>query len=84
MKRITLLALTVALLLMAAGFVFNSVENSTYYDYRDRAIVACQSGDMDGANADILTAIEHARDPDLISEGLHYKQLLFEKGYCNE
>ena len=38
---------------------------------------------MDSADAYILTAIEHARDPDLINEGLHDKHL-FDTGNCYE
>ena len=44
MKRVVLLILAVSLLLIVVGFVYNFVENSTYYEYHDRAIAACQSG----------------------------------------
>lgn len=72
------------LLLMAGGaLLWLSTENTQYYAHRDLAMASCKSGDMKRASEYIQMAIQHAKDPDLIGEGLHY-QWLFEHKLCEE
>jgi hemerythrin superfamily protein len=72
------------LLLMAGGILlWLSTENTQYYAYRDLAMASCESGDMKRSIEYIQISIQHAKDPDLISEGRHY-QWLFEHNLCEE
>ena len=83
MKRTAIVVVLVALVLIAAKLVFDAWENTEYYRYRDLAIASCRSSDMEKAYDYIQTALQHAKDPDLINEGLHYKHL-FDYNSCEE
>ncbi len=83
MKRIVILILCTSIVIALLVIAFRTVENSSYYQYRDLAITSCQSGDMHQAHVYVQTAIQHAQDQDLKSEGLH-DQLLFDHNLCAE
>ena len=82
-KRIIILIVLVVLLLAVARLVFDVWENSDYSYYHGLAIAACQNGDMENAYKYIDIALQHARDPDLISEGGHDRRL-FDHNVCSE
>jgi len=82
-KRIIIVILLVVLLLAVAKLVFDVWENSTYSYYHGLAITVCQNGDMENAYKYIDIALQHARDPDLISEGRHDRNL-FDHNVCSE
>ena len=82
-KRTIVTILLVVLLLAVAKLVFDVWENFEYSYYHSLAITACQNGDMANAYKYIDIAIQHARDPDLISEGGHDRRL-FDHNVCSE
>ena len=82
-KHIIFAILLVALLLAIAKLVFDAWESSEYSYYHGLAITACQNGDMENAYKYIDIALQHARDPDLISEGRHDRHL-FDHNACSE
>ena len=81
MKYIIMVVLVIALIVSLVVFA-SSVKNSRYYKYRDLAILSCKGGDMEKAHSYIQVALEYARDPDLINEGLYYKSL-FDQEICD-
>ncbi len=84
-RHVRLLMISGLLLLLVVGgiLMWLSTENTQYYAYRDLAMASCESGDMKGSIEYIQIAIQYAKDPDLISEGLHY-QWLFQHNSCEE
>lgn len=83
MKRIIVIILLVSLAVIVIALFIRSAESSNYYKYRDLAVALCKSGDIDTAYRHIETALQYAKDQDLIGEGLHYK-LLFAHNACDE
>ncbi len=83
MKRVAIVVVLVVVILITAKLGFDAWHNTEYYRYRDLAVASCRSGDMQKAYDYLQTALEHARDPDLINEGLHYKRL-FDYRSCEE